>query len=243
MSVGIFGQCLYSGPHLSGLPYLGRLDPAFAMQAVIQYQDRPLGTCGGIGADFTRSSSFIIPWMSHVHIPAVWQLTATLYHTAELRVSHWYRVYWSEEEDNNNKRLITVTWWRSPWSIWHSHHFPMLLCTIPCLRLVLMFYQQQSASFFVNFFLFHYCASFRFRGKETFIPNSSNWITKKKEEKRNSRMNPEMGLQMSASGGYWLYALVLLGLPLKLWIFPKFEKLCDSKEHFPFFVASQWNYR
>jgi len=113
MSVGIFGQCLYSGPHLSGLPYLGRLDPAFALQVVIQYQDRPLGTCGGTGADFTRSSSFIIPWMFHVHIPAVWQLTATLYHTAELRVSHWHRLHWSGEEcnnnsNNNNNGLITV---------------------------------------------------------------------------------------------------------------------------------------
>lgn len=179
MSVGIFGQCLYSGPHLSGLPYLGRLDPAFALQVVIQYQDRPLGTCGGTGADFTRSSSFIIPWMFHVHIPAVWQLTAMLYHTAELRVSHWHRLHWSEEEyNNNNNKLITVT--SAVYMIY------LALTLIPntfvhnsMFSFLLIFYQQQFASFFVDFSLFNYCTSFRLRRKENFIRNSANWIKKK----------------------------------------------------------------
>jgi len=41
-------------------------------------------------------------------------------------------------------------------------------------NIVLIFYQQQSASFFVNCSLFHFCSSFRFRSKENFITNSAN---------------------------------------------------------------------
>ena len=39
---------------------------------------------------------------------------------------------------------------------------------------LLIFYQQQFASFFVDFSLFNYCTSFRLRRKENFIRNSAN---------------------------------------------------------------------